>query len=235
MRASSLFAVTTLIALVILGSAVLVHGQTAQKQTFTQDFGDCAYVNSAGTNVFAYDIIQSYQTEPNGGGWLSGQSYQANWTIRLDYFNQSIINDSSYIVFFLPQLNGSYIERGFPPENVSQDVPVEASTSQTQLSLEQKTGTLSAIFEVENNSEGFYQNINFPFTVYSNGEAIYSGTTTQGCDISSEIINSQSPASNHQFSDAPEFPSLLIIVPLLLSVFFVALVSRHRKTANLSK
>jgi hypothetical protein len=33
----------------------------------------------------------------------------------------------------------------------------------------------------------------------------------------------------------PEFPSLLIIVPLLLSVFSVAVIVRHRKTANLSK
>ncbi len=235
MKTSNLFAITLIIALVTLGSAVFVHGQTAQKQTFTQDFGDCAYVNSAGTNVFAYDIIQSYQTEPNGGGWISGQSYQANWTIRLDYVNQTIINGSSYIVFYLPQLNGSYIERGFPPENVSQDVPVEASTNQTQLSLEQKTRTLSATFEVENNSEGFYQNINFPFRVYSNGEIIYSGTTTtHDCDISSEIINSQSPASNHQFSDAPEFPSLVVLaVFLVLSLFAVTtLAIRKRKVSK---
>jgi len=229
MKASSLFAITLIIALVILGSAILVHGQTAQKETFTQDLGDCAYVNSAGTNVFAYDIIQSYQTEPNGGGRIIGSSYQANWTIRLDYFNQSIINDSSYIMFYLPQLNGSYIERGFPLENVSQNVPVEASNSQIQLSLEQKTGMLSAIFEVENNSEGFYQNINFPFRVCSNGEIIYSGTTTQECDISSQIVNSESPASNHQFSDVPEFPSWLVIIPLMVSLLAVAVVFGHRK------
>jgi len=229
MKASSLFAITLIVALAILGSAILVHGQTAQKETFTQDLGDCAYVNSAGTNVFAYDIIQSYQTEPNGGGWVIGGSYQANWTIRLDYFNQSIINDSSYIMFYLPQLNGSYIERGFPLENVSQNVPVEASNSQFQLSLEQKTGMLSAIFEVENNSEGFYQNINFPFRVCSNGEIIYSGTTTQECDISSQIVNSESPASNHQFSDVPEFPSWLVIIPLMVSLLAVAVVFGHRK------
>jgi hypothetical protein len=234
MKASSLLAITLIMALIILGSAILVRGQTTQKETFTQDFGDCAYVNSAGTNVFAYDIIQSYQTEPNGGGWISGSSYQANWTIRLDYVNQSIVNGSSYIVFYLPQLNGSYIERGFPPENVSQEVPVVASNSQTQLSLEQKTGMFSATFEVENNSEGFYQNFNFPFRVYSNGEIIYSGTTNQDCDISSQIMNSQSPASNHQFSDAPEFPSSLIILSLLLSVFFVAAILRHRKFMNIT-
>jgi len=202
MKTSSLCAITLIIA----------------SETFTLDFGDCAYVNSAGTNVFAYDITQSYQTEPNGGGWLIGQNYQANWTIRLDYFNQSIINDSSYIVFYLPQLNGSTIERGFPPENVSQDVPVEASNSQTQLSLEQKTGTLSATFEVENNSEGFYQNINFPFRVYSNGEIIYSGSTTQDCDISSQIMNSENPASNHQFSNAPEFPMTAVVLTVMIVV-----------------
>jgi hypothetical protein len=108
-------------------------------------------------------------------------------------------------------------------------VPVEASNSQIQLSLEQKTGMLSAIFEVENNSEGFYQNINFPFRVCSNGEIIYSGTTTQECDISSQIVNSESPASNHQFSDVPEFPSWLVIIPLMVSLLAVAVVFGHRK------
>jgi len=224
MKASSLFALTLLIVLVTLGSVSLGQGQTVQKQTITQDLGDCAFVNSAGTNVFAYDITQSYQIEPNGGGWIIGQSYQANWTIRLDYYNPTIINASSYIVFYLPQLNGSYVERGFPPENVSQDVPVEAATNQTQLSFEQKTGTLSATYEVENNSEGFYQNINFPFKVYSNGEIIYSATTLQDCDISSQIANSLSPASNHQFSDAPEFPIVTIPLTAMIAITTLTIV-----------
>jgi hypothetical protein len=220
-----------MVALLTLGCGVFVHGQIVQKQTVTQDFGDCAYVNSAGTNVFAYDIIQSFQTEPNGGGWISGSSYQANWTIRLDYVNQTIINRSSYIVLYLPPLNGSYIERGFPPVNVSQDVTVESSTNQTQISLEQKTGTLSATFTVGNNSEGFYQNINFPFTVYSNGKIIYSGTTTQDCDISSETVRSQ---SSFQVSDAPEFPSIAVLAVCIVTLLIGAVILKHRKTPNFS-
>ena len=33
----------------------------------------------------------------------------------------------------------------------------------------------------------------------------------------------------------PEFPTIIVILPLLLSVFFVAVIFRHRKTANLGK
>ena len=87
--------------LVTLASAAVTNAQTPQTKINTRDFGDTAVLNPAGTNIFAYKVVQSVQTE-KGGNWISGKTYQCNWTIQLDYVNQEFINDSNYILFYLP-------------------------------------------------------------------------------------------------------------------------------------
>jgi hypothetical protein len=62
--------------------------------------------------------------------------------------------------------------------------------------------------------------------------SIHSNPTQQPTSTPS-TNNSNSPSPTPTPS-APEFPALLIIVPFLVSLFCVAVVVRHRKTANLS-
>ena len=123
--------------LAISGCASFVRAQTVQTHPFKDDFGDRAEINPAGVNVFAYDISQNEQNEPDGG-WISGNSYQVNWTIRLDYVNQDMISGKSYILFYLP----SPLDVEFPNANVAKQI----ITNQTILSPTNKSGSLSATF-----------------------------------------------------------------------------------------
>jgi hypothetical protein len=94
------------------------------------------------------------QNESNDG-WSSGNTYQVNWTIRLDYVNQDILNGSSYILFYLPS-----------PIDTNPNVTTKAITNQTQLSLTQKTGILSATFTPENTTGYYFSlNLNLSFTL----------------------------------------------------------------------
>jgi hypothetical protein len=210
---ASLFIVALL---VIAGAAALVHAQAVQKQTWTEDCGDLAHVNSAGTNVFAYDVIQSFQTEPNGGGWISGDTYQANWTLRLDYVDPNILNDSYYIAFYLPPLNS------LP------DVTVQNLTNQTQLSQAQKTGTLSATFKAGNTTEGFYKNFDFSYKIYINGAVIDNGVFYERCSISTTIENNQASA------EVPEFSSLSAAVTLCIAASVAVLVTVQKRKISRS-
>lgn len=204
---TALASLFTVALLVIAAGAAMVHAQTIQKQTWTEDCGDLAHVNSAGTNVFAYDVIQSFQTEPNGGGWVGGNTYQANWTLRLDYVDPNILNGSYYIAFYLPPLDS------LP------DVTVQNLTNQTQLSQAQKTGTLSATFKAGNTTEGFFKNFDFSYKIYLNGVVADSGVFYERCSISTTIVNNQASA------EVPEFSSLAASVTLCIAVSIASVVT----------
>jgi hypothetical protein len=197
----------------ISASLVTVHAYN-----FRHDFGDTAEINSSGTNVFAYDIGQNMQTEPNGG-WITGNTYQVNWTIRLDYVNQDIVNGNSYILFYLPS-----------PLSTEPACVTQIVINQTQLSLTQKTGTLSAAFTA-GNATGYFFGLNLKCALYVNG-VIYNGTlrtdVPQDATFSTDVLNNEAPS---QTTAAPEFPSMLIVlivIALSLSVA-IAVIRRNRK------
>ncbi len=210
-----------IVLLVISGNAAMVQTQSSQTQILTHDFGDNAEINSADTNVFAYDVSQSLENEPNGG-WVSDNIYQVNWTIRLDYINQDIINGSSYILFFLPS-----------PLDTNSNVATQAITNQTQLNLTQKTGTLCVTFKPENIT-GYFFSLNLRFAVYINGVIATNHLRTdasQNAGFSTEISqntefspNTLSNENSLEVAQAPEIPSLAVVTTLLIAVFVISLV-----------
>ena len=202
-----------MVALMTSASLVTVHAYN-----FRHDFGDTAEINSSGTNVFAYDISQNMQTEPNGG-WITGNTYQVNWTIRLDYVNQDIVNGNSYILFYLPS-----------PLNTEPVCVTQIVINQTRLSLTQETGTLSATFTA-GNATGYFFGLNIKCALYVNG-VIYNDTlrtdVPQDATFSIDVLNNE---TSSQSTSAPEFPSLLlvpIVIALSLSVA-IAVIRRNRK------
>jgi hypothetical protein len=229
-----LASILVVVLLVISESTIIVHAQSVQKQTFfTDDYGDTAEINSAGTNVFAYDLSQSLQNEPNGG-WISGDTYQVNWTIRLDYIDQDIINGSSYVLFYLPS-----------PLDTNSNVVTQVITNQTQLSLTQKTGTLSATFKPEN-ATGYYFSLNLRFAVYINGviapyhlrtdasqNADISTVISQNTEISPNTLSNENPL---EVAQAPEIPSLAVVTTLLIAVtvFSVVLLMVRKRIVHQS-
>lgn len=189
----------------------------AQTQMLTRDFGETAIVNSAGTNVFAYDVSQTAQCEPNGG-WIWGNTYQVNWTVRLDYVNEDCINGSSYILFYLPT-----------PTDTDSNVMTQFITNQTQLSLSQKTGILSATFTPQNGT-GYGYSLNLPFAVYINSVNATDNLrpyTSQDVGFSTDLLNN---AHTSEVVQTPEFPSLFLIIALFAAVSVALLfVVRIRK------
>ena len=202
---------------ILLAGSEIVYAQT---QTLTHDFGETAVVNSAGTNVFAYDVSQTAQCELSGG-WICGNTYQFNWTIRLDYVNQDFINGSSYILFYLPS-----------PTDTDSNVTAQFIANQTQLSLTQKTGTLSATFKPEN-ATGYGYSLNLPFAVYINGvNATYNlrPYTSQDVGFSTDILSN---TKTSEVVQTPEFPSLPLIIGLFAAVSVgVLIIARTRKSLD---
>jgi len=201
MKSVSKFALLLIALLVMSEGLEIVH---AQRQIFITDFGDIAYVDSTKTNVFALDVNQSVETEPNGGGWISGKEYQVNWTIRLDYANPDILKGNTFcIVVSLPSLSKD------------PNVVILASTNKTQVSLAQKNATLSAIFKPGNVSEGFFCNVDLPFVIYIYRTIYDSGVFYQRCNFATTIANRQNSV---EIITAPEFPSIAIILALIAAV-----------------
>ncbi len=212
--------------LAISGCASFVRAQTVQTHPFKDDFGDRAEINPAGVNVFAYDISQNEQNEPDGG-WISGNSYQVNWTIRLDYVNQDMISGKSYILFYLP----SPLDVEFPNANVAKQI----ITNQTILSPTNKSGSLSATFSPGNLTSYFFS-LKLQFAVYING-ALYTAPLRtdagQEATFSEEISNGGTQPAI--IAQAPEFPMQLSILALLIAAFASATLTvalRKRKIAS---
>jgi len=194
---------------ILFAGSEMVYAQT---QMLTHDFGETAIVNSIGTNVFAYSVSQIVECEPNGG-WICGNTYRVNWTVRLDYVNEAFINGSSYILFYLPT-----------PSDTDSNVTVQFIENQTQLNLIEKTGTLSATFKPQNGT-GYGYSFNLPFAVYINGvnaTANFKPYISQEVGFSTDLL----PLNNAQRSEVtktPEFPLSMIIALFSISAVLVAL------------
>ena len=186
----------------------MVHAQTAQTHPFENNFGDRAEINPSGVNVFAYTINQSEQNEPDGG-WISGNTYQVNWTIRLDYVNTDIISGNSYILFYLP----SPLDAEFPNTNVTKQIVI----NQTEVSPTNRIGTLSATFTPGNLTSCFFS-LKLQFAVYVNGALYITPLRTdaaQEATFLEEISNSGMQSAIT--AQAPEFPSQLSVLILLIA------------------
>jgi hypothetical protein len=230
--AVSFFIILLLVPLV--NTVAVANAQTPQANIYTHDFGDTAVLNSEGTNIFAYKVIQSEQTE-NYGCWINGETYQCNWTIRLDYVNQEVINGSSYILFYLPTpLDKDPLYMPLNPNVTAQPV-----INQIQLSLTQKNGTLSAVFKPENTT-GYFFGLNLRFAVYINGVNSTANLSKGACQepgFSHTVYNSLEEmeivmASTAAVTEPPvdsEFPYTVLILAVFAAILISTLVARKRR------
>ena len=84
MKTTNTFAFTLLIIVLIAASfETAVQGYT---EATPFDHGDSRATSLDGKMVFAYDVKETFETEPEGG-WVQGCTYLVNWTFRLDYAN----------------------------------------------------------------------------------------------------------------------------------------------------
>lgn len=213
---------------VILANQSVTDAQSPQNEIRTCDYGDTAVLNPAGTNIFAYKVVQSWETE-KGGGWISGETYQCNWTIKLDYVNQDFINGTSYIMFYLPTPLGTNLD--YIPLNPN--VATQAINNQTQLSNTQKAGTLTAIFTPENTTS-FTFGLGLQFAVYINGVNSTDDLKTGACQspfFSTEVYSSTEAL---EVAQAPEFPSAIAILMLLAATSVGLLMVKRRRATSFS-
>ena len=109
------------------------------------------------------------------------------------------------------------------------NVTAQAIKNQTQLSLIQKTGTLSATFRPENTT-GYYFGLNLRFAVYINGVNSTADLKTGACQppgFSTEVYSSSDAL---EVAQAPEFPSMALILVLFATVSVSILVTRQRRS-----
>ncbi len=206
---------------VILARPAVTNAQSSPTQVVSRDFGDIAVLNSEGTNIFAFDVIRSVETEVDGN-WVSGNTYNCNWTIRLDYINQGFINGSSYILFYFPTPLDN--DPDYMPINTN--VTVKALNNQTQLSLTQKNGTLSATFTPQN-TDGYFFGFNLRFVVYINGVNSTAGLGTGSCP--SFGFSTEVHSTAEELVSAPEFSSTALILVLIALVSVGVLVVKQRR------
>ena len=178
MKPAPILVIFAIVFLVVSAAASSVYAQT---EIFTGNTGDKAHLTTDGKSVFACSATIGIETE-KGGGWLPNKTYQVNWTLRLDYANREFLNGSNfYIIFSWP-----------PLEQLTPTIPAEAIVNKTRLSLEHKTGIISAVFTPTNTSDGFYMNPEFLFAIYVDDKALAedwaSGTWYGEGGISNNII-----------------------------------------------
>jgi len=211
MEKASVLASFLLIILIVAGSITVVNAET---QTTTYDHGDARKTSLDGTLVFAFDVKVSMETEV-GGGWICGNMYLMNWSFRLDYVNPALSNCSDFrVVCYLPAAIGD-----------NPEVSTQGVTNQTELSSQQKTGTLSAALTPANTSNGFFSSITLPFDVYIDGvkstDDWQEPTWYQNTGFSTNIAESE--ALLHVFlapsptPAAPTFPTLLVAIVLSIA------------------
>ena len=157
MKSMHILAVVSMIVMLV----TLIGINVVQAQTLTQDFGVTSINSLNGSKGYSYDVTVNIQTEPNGD-WISGNTYQVAWVITLIDVNQANFNDFS-ILFYLPSEWGNPDFTDFTPQFI---------INQTQLSLQQKTGTLNMTFTAGNTKEAFQFYFDLMFTVSNNGQVI---------------------------------------------------------------
>lgn len=206
MKASNLFAVLSIIALLIISEgATIVHAQT-----LTQDFGVTNITSLNGSKAYSYDVTVNIQTEPNGD-WISGKTYQVGWVITLMYVNQSIFNDFS-ILFYLPSQWGNSDFTDFTPQII---------TNETQLSLQQKVGTLNMTFTAGNTPENFQFYVDLMLTVSNNGQVISfdNGEWFQNTPLYINLVyNPNYPSQTNSSSIQP-----IYVIGMAVSVVIIAI------------
>ena len=205
--------------LVIMSSVAFVHAKT---EVFTYEDGVEPQAFADGRAIFFGDTILSMENE-QGSCWKSGKTYQVNWTLTLESLTPGYLNGTNF-----------YIVVSWPPlESITPTIPAKAIVNQTTLSLEHKTGTISAAFTPTNTSDGFYMNPDFPFTVYVNGEPSTedwaSGVWHGRTGVSGGTIdNGATEQPTELMQDAKqEFPILTVaaiaaVATLLISVGVIA-------------
>ncbi len=229
MKLIQVLAVLAIVFLVVSSSVATVH---AQREVFTYEDGVRPQAFAGGKAVFFGDTTLSMETEPEGG-WLPNKTYQVNWTLRLASVTPGFLNGTNF-----------YILVSWPPlENITQTIPSEAIVNQTQLSLEHKTGIISAAFTPTNVSDGFYMNPDFPFTVYVNGEQSTEDWASDiwqgGVGVSTNIDNGATIQPTMPQSTAnSEFSTLTVTVIAAVALLLVSagvVAKKHKSSAIINK
>jgi hypothetical protein len=167
------------------------------------------------------------------------------------------ITSSYFSYFYILQYKGHYTSQWTPLVEIGSDITIPASSgSQTVIILSgspiSNPITLSYVNAPFINADSgeiivpFGGKVDFRLqAISSNGAFIpkysypvqgnisaFSAVQTVTIPSNFTSISTSSPTSTSTPA-IPEFPSLLIIVPLVLSVFSVAVILRHRRTAKL--
>ena len=204
------------IAIVIVSGAdtLLVNAQT---QITTCDQGDFRQTDPKGNLIFAYDVQESFETEPLGG-WINGNTYHLNWTIRLDYINPVFLNDSNYFIqFSLPKQIDN-----------CPGLQIQADNNQTLLNAAHKAGTLNATYK-PSNLTSYYSVVKIPFTVLINGAMLQNDWSTgiwqQESGFSTNVMNNQvTPKPATSSLAFPTVPAIIVAIAIsLVSVAFIGL------------
>jgi hypothetical protein len=216
-RISAVIVILTVLALAV--NTVLVNADTSANQ-ITKDFGQTNYYSSTNNSTFAsINVKASFETEPNGH-WIVNKTYQVSLLVSITYVNQSFYNPN---VFAIECYRSDY------PISF-QDAKLTPSTNNVTVTP-QDNGTMTmSVTPLIVKETGLY--FNFALTFYYNNSIVTNGSWTQGLKNTPPIpitVDDRFPTPT-----TPEFPAIAII-PLLLSVFTVAMVFRHRKTANLNQ
>jgi hypothetical protein len=214
-----LIVIAILSVLALEGNTVLVNAD-ASANTTSIDFGQTNFYSPTNNGTFAsINVKANIETEPNGH-WIVNKTYQVSLLISITYVNESVYNPNFFTI--------ECYRNGYP---ISVEDAILSPLTNNVIVTPQSNGTmLMTVRPLVVKDTGLY--FNFAVTFYYNNSIVTNGSWTQGLKNTPPI-----PITvDDRFSTptTPEFPAILI-VPLLLSVLLVAVILRHRKTANLNQ
>jgi hypothetical protein len=225
----------------------IADASTVHAQTLTKDFGISNVQNLNGSTVFSYDVTVNIQTEPNGD-WICDNDYQVSWVITLTYVNQTmnqIMFKDLLTITFYQSIPTEMNDTDFNPRFTMVSAIFRPTLYQSGANgsvpavrsiVNGSAATLSAAFTAFGKPEDFQFDYELDYSVTSNGlpsynsgpgdVPLFAGEWLQNTPLYINIVSAQTAPA------VPEF-SWLVVVSLLLSLFPVAVLFRHRKTTKL--
>jgi len=207
MKSSNLFAVLSIIALLVISEgATIVHAQTLSK-----DFGEQSFFNLNGDKGFSYYVKISVQTEQNGV-WKVGNTYDVVWTISLTYVNTSIYtNNDFYLLFFEPSLaNNQIVLQNDTTVRQGEDGTVSVEWTPTQPVSDYEISTFIGM------------------KAYYNGQIMTGGLWIQNEPIWINIVNNQ-PESTNPSPMEPIYAYAIVIAVVIIAIGIGAYAYTKRK------
>lgn len=216
---------TVSLVLVFIFLASLVHLPTsvkAQTPYVSKNFSGTmdSYFLHGGMYAYTFNVSMSIETEANGE-WMVGNSYQLSWRISIVNFSPGAIKQPSNLSLTFHD----------PLVRISGNL--NTIINQTSVSIG-KDGFLKVEFTPDKPANQVdVQTLLLEDENYSSQEQFKNGHWDQNFDIWANIVDSHVTSSPMPSPTVPEF-SLLVILPLFITILFIAVILRHRNPASLS-